>query len=277
METFVRDVRHTFRVLSANRGFAVAAAITIALAVGGTAALCSVIDGVLLRPLPYPEPDRVVRMWEVHPGAQPGISGSLLSHPTYLSWSRSSTSLREIAAFRGTDYTVTVPGGAQRLRGTRVTPSLFRVLRVSPHIGRFFTEADAEEGAAPVVVLGHSLWRDSFGADPEVLNRSLTIDDVNHRIVGIAPPGFAFPEKHVGLRDDRREVTLYTPYAVRTQVAGAKVIDILNAVARLEPGATIAQAEAEGTAHARTVERPLAELIFGKGRPVEVRVGVSAR
>ena len=143
----MRDVRQAFRVLSANRGFAAAAAITIALAVGGTSAIFSVIDGVLLRPLPYPEPDRVVRMWEVHPGAQPGISGSLLSHPTYLSWSRSSASLREIAAFRGTDYTVTVPGGAQRLRGTRVTPSLFRVLRVSPHIGRFFTEADAEEGA----------------------------------------------------------------------------------------------------------------------------------
>ena len=272
METLVRDVRQAFRVLSANRGFAAAAAITIALAVGGTSAIFSVIDGVLLRPLPYPEPDRVVRMWEVHPGAQPGISGNLLSHPTYLSWSRSSASLREIAAFRGTDYTVTVPGGAQRLRGTRVTPSLFRVLRVAPHIGRFFTEADAEEGATPVVVLGHNVWRDSFGSDPDVINKSLTIDDVHHRIVGIAPPGFAFPEKRVGLRDDRREVTLYTPYAVRAPGADAKVIDILNAVARLEPGATFAQAEAEGTTHARTVARPLAELVFGKGRPVEVRV-----
>ena len=79
----MRDVRQAFRVLSADRGFAAAAAITIALAVGGTSAIFSVIDGVLLRPLPYPEPDSVVRMWEVHPGAQPGISGSLLSHPTY--------------------------------------------------------------------------------------------------------------------------------------------------------------------------------------------------
>ena len=196
----------------------------------------------------------------------------MLSGPTYRAWSRAPESLQEMGAFRGSDYRVTFLGVAERLRGTRVTPSLFRLLRVSPAAGRFFSEADAVEGAPPVVVLGHGIWRDRFGGDPSAIGRMLTIDDADYRIIGVAPPGFAFPEKEVGLRDDRREVTLYTPYTVRAMAPDAKVIDIAEAIARLEPGATIAQAEAEGTAYARSVERPLADLVFGKGEPVEVRV-----
>lgn len=271
MDTLARDINQTFRQLARNHGFAAAAVLTIALGVGGTAAVFSVVYGVLLRPLPYPEPDRLVRLWEVHPGGRAPIPASALSGPTYRAWSRSSARLQEIAAFRVADYTVTSPDAAQRLRGTRVTPSLFRVLRVSPLLGRFFNETDAEEGAAPAVVLGHSLWRDRFGGDPGVVGKPLTIDGVNHEIIGVAPPAFAFPEKEVGLRDDRREITLYTSFAVRP-TPGAKVIDYCDAIARLKPGATPMEAEAEGTSYARSVDRPLADLVFGKGGPVEVRV-----
>jgi predicted permease len=271
MDTFVRDVRQTFRLLSNNRGFAGAVLITIALGVGGTAAVFSVVYGVLLRPLPYSEPERLVRMWEVHPGGQPPIPGPELSGPTYRVWSRSSATLQDIGAFRVSDYTVTSADVSQRLRGTRVTPSLFRLLRVSPFMGRFFSDADADEGAPPVVVLAHSLWRDRLGGDPAVIGKPFTIDGVDHQIIGVAPVGFAFPEKEVGLRDDRREIILYTPFALRPR-PGAKVIDYMEAIARLKPGVTIAQAETEGTSYARSVDRPLADLVFGKGAPVEVRV-----
>lgn len=271
MDTLARDIKQTFRQLARHRGFAAAAVVTIALGVGGTAAVFSVVYGVLLRPLPYPEPDRLVRLWEVHPGGRAPIPRPALSGPTYRAWSRSSASLREIAAFRVADYTVTSSDAAHRLRGTRVTPSLFRVLRVSPLIGRFFNHRDGEEGAAPTVVLGHNLWRDRFGADPAVVGKPLTIDGVSHEIIGVAPPGFAFPEREVGLRDDRREITLYTPFAVLPK-PGAKVLDYCDAIARLKPGATPMQAEVEGTSYARSVDRPLADLVFGKGSPVEVRV-----
>ena len=226
---------------------------------------------VLLRPLPYPEPDRLVRLWEVHPGGRAPIPGPVLSSPTYRAWAQSSTSFQDVAAFRGSDYTVTSAAAAQRLRGTRVTPSLFRVLRVSPLMGRFFSETDADEGAAPVVVLGHSLWRDRFGGDPAVVGKPLTIDGVSHEIIGVAPPGFAFPAKEAGLRDDRREITMYTPFAVRPK-PDATVIDYCDAIARLKPGVTPTQAEVEGTWYARRVDRPLADLVFGKGGTVEVRV-----
>ncbi|MDP9322179.1 MAG: ABC transporter permease [Acidobacteriota bacterium] len=271
MDAFVRDIRQTFRLLSNNRGFAGAVLITIAVGVGGTAAVFSVVYGVLLRPLPYSEPERLVRMWEVHPGGQAPIPGPALSGPTYRAWSRSSATLQDIAAFRGSDYSVAWADVAQRLRGTRVTPSLFRLLRVSPVMGRFFSDSDADEGAQPVVVLAHSLWRERFGGNPAVIGEPFRIDGVDHEIIGVAPPGFAFPQKEVGLRDDRREITLYTPFALRPR-AGAKVIDFFDAIARLKPGATIAQAEAEGNSYARSVDRPLADLVFGKGTPVEVRV-----
>jgi putative ABC transport system permease protein len=273
MDALVRDVKQALRLLAGNPGFAAAALVTIALGVGGTAAVFSVVYGVLLRPLPYPEPERLVRLWEVHPGARAPIPGDRLSHLTYHAWSRSSESLQGIAAFHGADYTVTGFGGTERVRGTRATPSLFRVLRVSPAVGRFFNEEDAEEGAAPVVVLGHAMWRERFGSDPAVLGRMLRVDDEDRRIIGIAPPGFAFPQREVGLRDDRREVTLYTPLVVPTVEPKANTVHVVNAVARLKGGVTMAQAEAEGTAFARSVERPwVADLHFGKGRPVEARV-----
>jgi putative ABC transport system permease protein len=271
VDSFVRDIQQSLRLLTGNRGFAAAVLVTIALAVGGTAAVFSIVHAVLLRPLPYPESDRLVRLWEAHPGGRAPIPGPVLSSPTYRAWSQSSASFDDVAAFRGADYTVAFAAGAERLRGTRITPSLFRALRVSPSMGRFFTETDADEGAAPVVVLGHSVWRDRFGSDPAVVGKPLTIDGVRHEIIGVASPGFAFPAKEAGLRDDRREITLYTPFAVRP-TPGARVIDYCDAIARLKPGVTPAQAEAEGTSYARRVDRPLADLVFGKGGPVEVRV-----
>src|SRR5262245_51443267 len=104
--------------MSANRGFAAATLITIALGVGGTAAVFSLIYGVLFRPLPYPEPQRLVRISEMHPGGRALIPGALLSHPTYSAWSQSPRTLQNIGAFRNSDYTVTLLGVAQRLRGT---------------------------------------------------------------------------------------------------------------------------------------------------------------
>ena len=271
MDDAIRDIRHAIRLMSSHRAFAGAAVLTIALAVGGTASVFAVVYGVLLRPLPYPEPERLVRVWEVHPGGQAPIPGFKLSGPTYRAWSRSPATMQAIAAFGGRDYTVTTGDVSQRLRGTRVTPSLFRVLSVSPLIGRFFGDADANEGAQPVVLLSHSLWRERFGGDPEAIGRTLTLGGVDHTIVGVARPGFAFPDREVGLRDDRQEIRLYTPLAVQ-QSPGARVIDFTDAIARLKPGVTVAQVEAEGQSFARGVERPLADLVFGTGNPVEVRV-----
>lgn len=272
MDALIRDVKQAFRLLLSNRGFAVSSVITIALGVGGTAAVFSVVYGVLLRPLPYPDPHRLVRLSEVHPGGNAPLGGALLSHPTYHAWSRAAASLQEIGGFRVSDYIVTGFSEARRLRGTKVTASVFRVLRISPAFGRFFTDADAQPGSAPVVVLAHSAWREQFGGDPGALGKTLTIDNVDHQIIGVAPPAFAFPRYEGSWSDSPREIRLYTPLAIPEIEPNARVVGIVDAIGRLAPGVTIAQAEAEGTAYARSVARPNAEMVFGVGGPVEVRV-----
>jgi putative ABC transport system permease protein len=271
MTGLVRDIVGAFRLMSSHRGFAGAAVVTVALAVGGTSAVFGIVYGVLFRPPPYQDAERLVRLWEVHPGAQAPIPGSKLSGPTYRAWSASAETVQDMAAFGGRDYLLALPDGAHRVRGTRVTPALFRLLGVSPHRGRFFGEADALPGAPPVVVLSDGFWRDRLASDPDVIGRSLLIDGARHDIVGVAPPGFAFPDQEVGLRDDRQAISLYTPLAVQA-TPGATVIDYTEVIARLKPGVRVAQAEAEGGAQARAVDRPMADLVFGKGRAVEVRV-----
>ena len=267
----VEDIRLAFRVLLANRGFAAATLVTVALGVGGTAAVFSVIHGVLLRPLPYDEPERLVRLWEVHPGATAPFSEAVLSVPTYRAWSTSSWSLEAIGSYRTDEFDVTGAGAARRVRGVQVTPSLFRVLRASPAIGRLFREADAERGAAPVVVLAYTTWQQRFGGDQSVIDRRLTIDGVDHRIVGVVPPGFSFPPPAAGA-EGRSEVGLYTPFEVPEVDLEAGVVGVVQAIARLADGATAVQAEVQATAHARDVGRPFADLVFGEGAPVEVRV-----
>jgi putative ABC transport system permease protein len=272
MDALIRDVKQAFRLLSGNRGFAAAALITIAVGVGGTAAVFSVVYGVLLRPLPYPEPEQLVRLWEVHPGANAPLSDALLSEPTFSAWSRTRGSLQGIAAFRVSDYTVSGFGVTERLRGTKVTPQLFRVLRLPPAAGRFFIDADAQPGAPPVVVLAYATWREQFGGDPSAVGKALAIDNVDHQIIGVAPAGLSFPGRAAGWSDSPRDIKLYTPLAATEMKPRGNAIGITEAIARLRPGASIAQAEREGTALARSVHRPSADLVFGNGGRVEVRV-----
>ena len=267
----VRDVIGAFRLMSGQRGFAVAAVATVALAVGGTSAVFAVVYGVLVRPLPYPDAERLVRLWEVHPGAQAPMPGAKVSGPTFRAWSASADTIEDLAAFGGRDYTITEAGGTYRVRGTSATPALFRLLGVAPSRGRFFGDTDVRAGATPVVVLSDGFWRDRLASDAGAIGRSLLIDGVPHDVVGIAPPGFAFPDRQVGLRDDRQAISVYTPLAVQA-TPGSTVIDYTEAIARLKPGVTVAQAEAEGSGRARAVERPMADLVFGKGSDVEVRV-----
>jgi putative ABC transport system permease protein len=252
------------RTLVMHRGFAVSAILTLALGIAATTAIFSVVHGVLLRPLPYPEPDRLVRLSEFHPGANAPFRGTWLSNHTYFAWRDTARTIGPIATFDAGSYTVgdTDP---QRMAGASASVELFEVLRVRPAYGRFFTPDDVAEGAPPVVVLSAGLWHERFGGRTSALGDTLLLDRKPHVIVGITEPGFAFPNN---------EVRFWTPQAVDPPGVPAQPrMSITSAIARLAPGVTAEQAAAEGTAAARREERPfVAELMFGKGGPVEVRV-----
>src|SRR4029450_10834239 len=193
METLLRDVRYAVTIMRRNPGFTAAGLLTLALGIGATTAVFSIVYGVLMRPLPYRDSDRLMRLSEEHPGGKSPLRVPMLSNLTYHAWSRSSSTIEQAAAYSYDEYTVEMPGGAIRLIGAPVTPSLFRLLDATPALGRFFLPEDARAGADNVVVLSDRLWRERFGADANIVGRGFVIDGRPRTMIGVAKPGFEFP------------------------------------------------------------------------------------
>ena len=270
------DIRYAFRTLVKSPGFTGVTMLMIALAVGATTALFSLTYGVLLRPLPWPEPDRLVRLQETR-GGNAGRVPWTISNTTYRAWRESPATIEEIGGWmRSQMMTMSVASGdPERLRVGRVTPSLLRVLRAQPARGRLLLDEDlpvrgsaaAATGPAPpgVVVLGYRLWQRRFGGAPDVVGRTLRLDDQALTVVGIMPEDFAFPD---------RDTEAWLPMGIARVEAGAKTIQVMifNALARLRPGATPQQAAAEGTARGRAAPTlaSAAVALFGSGGEVGI-------
>jgi predicted permease len=272
METLLQDVRYAIVMMRRNVGFTSAALVTLALGIGATTAVFSVVYGVLLRPLPYAGASQLVRLSEEHPGAVSPLRTPMLSNLTYHAWSTAPRTVGEFAAYGlSRPYMVMRDGESMRLDGPTVTPSLFPLLGETPALGRFFRADEGAEGSDGdgVAVLSDRGWRERFNADPAIVGRSVVIDGKPVTIVGVGRPGFAFPD---------RDTLLWMPLVVLRPspdaVAGRRgQMRLMVALARLRPGVTPAQAEAEGTAAARTTIRPMAaNLLFGVGGPPVVHV-----
>ena len=276
METLRQDVRYAITMMRRNVAFTWAAVVTLALGIGATTAVFSVVYGVLLRPLPYTSPSSLVRLSEEHTGAVSPLRAPMLSNLTYDAWSASPRTVDQFAAYRSSAYTVTRNGESVRIEGADVTPSLFSMLGETPALGRFFragegalSDVEGAESGHVVAVLSDRGWRQRFNADPSIVGRGIVIDGKPVTVVGVGRAGFAFP---------KRDALVWTPLSVLQPapdaVAGrAGRMSVIFALARLRPGATPAQAEAEGTAAARTTVRPMAaNLLFGVGGPPVVHV-----
>jgi putative ABC transport system permease protein len=259
MDTTIQDVRFAIVTIRRTPGFAATALVTLALGIGSTTALFSVVNPLLLRPLPYPDSDRLVRLWEEHPGGRSPAGNRWLSNRTYEAWTDGARTLEAVGAHATYDFTVLFGSEPARLTGSELSPVVFDLLRARPALGRLFLPG---EGAQRVVVLSDRLWRERFGADAAAVGRTLTIEGRPHDIVGVARPELHFPD---------RRVLFWIPSAIPSVAAQPERTAAFTAIGRLEPGVTPAQAEAEGTARARTMPRPLsADLFFGKGGPVVV-------
>ncbi len=260
MDGLRQDIRQAVRSLVRAKATSFAAFLTLALGLGITAALVSVVDGVLLRPLPYPESEQLVRVSEQHRGAVSPL-GDNLSNLTLDAWDHSRT-LEALGTYSPEAFLWRTDDGAEQVIGGRLSPSVFRVLRVMPARGRFFHDDEAQAGRDGVVVLSHALWQERFGGRDDVLGMRLRLGERDYEVVGVAAPGFAFPS---------HEARLWTPHP-RLPRTTAK-IQVFPAIGRLKPGVTAERAASEATAATRGVERPfVADLLFGKGGPVEVKV-----
>ena len=188
LETLLQDVRFGLRMLRKNPGFTAVAVITLALGIGANTAIFSVVQGVVLAPLPYREPDRLVAVWESNPRF-PLVD---VSYPNFRDRQRIARSFEQMAVFAHQGYNLTGPGTPEHLDGKEISSGFFSTLGAKLTLGRGFSPAEDVHGGAPVVIISDRLFGNRFGGQPEALGKSLTLDGVAYTISGVAPPGFHF-------------------------------------------------------------------------------------
>jgi putative ABC transport system permease protein len=252
MQTLWHDLRYGFRILLKRPGFAAVAVLTLALGVGVNTAIFSVVDAVLLRPLPYPQSDRLVMLWTTMRSQGIPTSGSAL--PDYREWRDRCRSFEGLAGFYYSDFNL-AGGGAEpeRAQGARVTANLFPVLGVRPALGRAFLPEEEQFGRHHVVILSHGLWQRRYGGDPEVVGRAVSVGGEAYTVVGVMPEGTAF-------FDNQPAVELWTPISF----APGDRMDSRNnyfvyLVGRLKDGVTLEQAQAEVSAIAVQLQQEAKE------------------
>ena len=233
-DILTQDLRFAWRSLARSRGFVVTAVVVMALGVGATAAAFSVSDFVLVRPLPFAHPERLVKVWE----RLPGYNRLEMSPANFDDWKRMNRSFSSMAAYSAYAANLVTGKEPERVRGAKVTFDLPSTLGVAPILGRGFSAADDRAGAPGTLVLSYAFWRSAFGGEPGVLGRTVRLDGEPYQVIGVMPPDFQFPT---------RGIQFWTPF--RLDKTSPDYLDRTNywldVVARLRPGVTLAQARAD--------------------------------
>jgi predicted permease len=227
-----QDLRYSARTLARSPGFTLTAILVLALGVGANTAAFSVTDFVLVRPLPFADPERLVKLWET----TPGYSRMELSPANYRDWKRMSHSFEGMGAFHSVSVNLVGQGDPQRLEGSTVTAGLFPLLGARPLLGRLFAAAEDRQGAAGTVLLSYGTWQAVFGGDPAVVGRSITLDNEGFTVIGVMPRDFHFPNP---------QAALWTAKRFQEQEFQDRNDNYLEVVGRLRPGVSLEQARAE--------------------------------
>ncbi len=272
MHDLVADFRYGLRILLRTPGFTLAAIAVLALGIGANTAIFSIVNAVLLRPLPYQDASRIMQIWHVPPAKSfPGMSFFSVSPANYLDWQSQNHSFEKIAAYGFDNFNV---GGGDRpeaIRGAAVAPGFFSILRVQPVLGRTFSAEEDRPGQGQVVILGHTLWRDHFAADPGIVGRNVVLDGQTYTVIGVMPPKFKFPDW----------ADLWVPLAWSNEKRAVRGNHNYMVIGRLKPDVSVQQAKADlGAISARLEQQypeddkgwgatvlPLREQIVGDVRP----------
>ena len=253
LEMLWQDLKFGVRILLGRPAFTALAVAILALGIGANTAMFSLVHGVLLKPLPFHEPDRLVQLWETNPLRN--WTAATASPANLLDWRARNRVFEGIAFYPGMDDKTPMLGSStlaagdadpERLRGLPVSANFFRVLGVSALIGRAFDDSDGEPGRHLVVVLSHALWSTRFTADPSIVGRDISINGSPYRVIGVMPAGFGFPSA---------EVQAWAPFVITPQTAQQRRAHFLRPIARLKDGVTIEQARSDMTAIAAALER----------------------
>jgi len=237
MDTLLQDLRYAIRTLARSPGFTAAAVVALALGVGGSSAIFSVLEGVVLRPLAAPQPEQLFRLYETVPGDAPGHDRNPYSTLDYLDVAKENGAFESVAAFQNTRLSMTVGSGPEQLPAARVSASFFATLKVHPSLGRGFASEADRMGGPHEVVLTDRLWKREFSGDPRILGQTTTLNGRTYTIVGILPAGFRFPAL--------RNFDALVPFEWDEKDLQNRGLHFLGAFGRLKPGMTLQSAEAD--------------------------------
>jgi len=232
----LRDLRHGFRLLMNSPAFTAAAVIVLALGIGANTAIFSVVSAVLLRPLPFEDPSRLVQIWHTPPQKSfPGVKEFAVSSANYLDWKAQNHAFEQMSIYNSGSPNLTGTGEPESLRGRHVEPTYFSVLRVRPMLGRTFSEEENGAGHDNVVVLSYDFWKTRFAANPAIVGQQVTLDGLAHTIVGVMPPKFGYPNPP----------QVWLPMSWTDKDRAVRGEHHYGVIARLKPGVDLKQAQAE--------------------------------
>src|SRR3989442_226015 len=280
----MNDLKFAFRQLLKNPGFTAVAVLTLALGIGANTGIFSVVNAVLLKALPYREPDRIVMLWTDNPSLNLGFHELPPAPPDLLDWRSQAHSFEQIAAFRTRLADLSEKGDPERVGGVQATANLFSLLGAQPMFGRVFSTDEEQPGKDKVAVISHSLWQRRFGSNTNILGQFITINHERHAVIGVMRPDFNFPrgaEMPAGYAL-MAQTDVWRPYSDRAEYWRDDDTRDFIAMGRMKPGVTVAEAQAEMTGIAQreaeaypkthtgwTIHlRPLALQVAGKTRPV---------
>ena len=275
MSGLLQDLRCALRQLRKSPGFTATAVCTLALGIAANTAIFSVVNGVLLNPLPYPQPDQLLALYQ----RTPQFTQASIPYPDFLDWQRENRSFSALAAYRSDDFNLSKMGEPERLKGGMVSATFFPIFGVKPLLGRTFTDSEDLLGGAPVALVSEGLWKRKFGASPEIVGKTIDLNDKLYTIAGVVPGSFHYRNNNF---DEDKDV--YVPIGqwndplFRDRHTGMG----MDAVGRLKPGVTLEQAKADMNAVAAQLAKiypdsnkdsgasliPLKENLVGDIRPI---------
>ena len=236
VETVLQDIRFGLRMLRRNPGFTAVAVLTLVLGIGANTAIFSVVNAILLRPLPFPDPGHLMMIWHTPPQKSfPGVARFVVSPANYLDWRDQNHVFDQIAAIGFRSLTLTGMGQPESVTGAAVSADFFSVLRVRPSAGRGFVADDDQPGRDNVVMVSHEFWQSHFGSDENILGKTIKLDEQSYVVIGVMPPKFEFPSR----------VQLWMPLAWTDKERGVRGIHDYLVIARLKSGVDKEKAQAE--------------------------------
>jgi len=264
LETLLQDVRYALRLLRKSPGFTAVAVLTLALGIGASTSVFSLINAVLIRTLPYKEPERLVYLWSPNPRFQLPIEYMTPMNADFFDLQKQNRSFAGLALFGVARFNFAIQGRADAIGGARVTEDFFKTMGISPALGRTVDARDDQLGQEQVAVISDRLWRTHFGAEPDILGKSLLLDARPYQIIGVMPPGFGFPHA-TDVMDAAKVSDIWIPWAMPADQKANRNDSAGNAIGRLRQGVSLEQAQSEMSTLMAEIDllRPAKDQGFG--------------